>query len=57
MLRIRLIVTGNLKEPYLRAAAAEYEKRLGAYAKVDIVELKECRIADQPSQAEIEATL
>ena len=57
MLRIRLIVTGSLKESYLRAAAAEYEKRLGSYAKVDIIELKECRIADQPTPAEIEGAL
>ena len=57
MLRIRLIVTGNLKEAYWRAAAAEYEKRLGAYAKVEIVELKECRVTDQPTQAEIDAVL
>ena len=50
MLRIRLIVTGNLKESYWRAAAAEYEKRLSAYAKVEIVELKESRLPENPSQ-------
>ena len=57
MLRIRLIVTGNLKEAYWRAAAAEYEKRLSAYAKVEIVELKESRLPDSPSRTEIEAAL
>lgn len=57
MLRIRLIVTGNLKEAYWRAAAAEYEKRLGAYAKVEIVELKESRLPESPSPAEIGAAL
>ena len=57
MLRIRLIVTGNLKESYWRAAAAEYEKRLGAYAKVEIVELKESRLPDTPTPTEIETAL
>ncbi len=57
MLRIRLIVTGNLKESYWRAAAAEYEKRLGAYAKVEILELKESRLPDTPAAAEIETAL
>ena len=57
MLRIRLIVTGNLKEAYWRAAAAEYEKRLGAYARVEIVELKESRLPDNPSPTEINAAL
>lgn len=57
MLRIRLIVTGNLKESYWRDAAAEYEKRLGAYAKVETVELKESRLPDCPSEADITAAL
>ena len=57
MLRIRLIVTGNLKEAYWRAAAAEYEKRVGAYARVEIVELKESRLPDNPSPTEINAAL
>jgi 23S rRNA (pseudouridine1915-N3)-methyltransferase len=57
MLRIRLIVTGNLKEAYWRAAAAEYEKRLGAYAKVEIIELKESRLPENPSEADVNAAL
>ena len=57
MLRIKLITVGTLKESYLREAVAEYEKRLGAYAKVEIVELKEGRVAESPSAAEISAVL
>lgn len=57
MLRIRLIVTGSLKEAYWRQAAAEYEKRLSAYARVEVVELREQRVAEDPSPAEIAAAL
>ena len=57
MLHIRLIVTGNLKETYWREAVAEYEKRLSAYAKVEIVELKEWRLSEAPTGAEIDAAL
>lgn len=57
MLRIKLITVGTLKESYLREAVAEYEKRLGAYAKVEIVELKEGRVAENPSAAEIATVL
>lgn len=57
MLHIKLIALGTLKESYLREAVAEYEKRLSAYARVDIAELKECRVPDSPASAEIEAAL
>ena len=57
MLHIRLIATGNLKETYWKEAVAEYEKRLGAYAKVEIVELKECRLPEAPTRAEIDTAL
>lgn len=57
MLHIRLIAPGNLKESYWRAAVAEYEKRLSAYAKLEIIELKEYRLQETPSPAEIELAL
>ena len=57
MLRIKLITVGTLKESYLREVVREYEKRLGAYAKVEILELKEGRVAENPSAAEISAVL
>ena len=57
MLHVKLIVIGNLKEAYWREAAAEYEKRLAAYAKVEVCELKEARLPENPAPAEIEAAL
>ena len=57
MLHVRLIALGNLKERYWRDAVAEYEKRLGAYAKLEIVELKEYRLPESPTESEIGVAL
>ena len=57
MFRIKLIALGTLKESFWREALAEYEKRLAAYAKVEVAELKECRLPENPSRAEIDAAL
>ena len=37
---VRFITVGNLKESYLREAAAEYKKRLSGMCRVEEVELK-----------------
>ena len=57
MIRINLITVGKLKEKYWRDAAAEYSKRLGAFCKLEIVELNESRLSDNPSEKEIAAAL
>ena len=57
MLKVKLITVGTLKEDYLRAAAAEYEKRLGAFCRFELVQLKEERLSELPSQNEIKAAL
>lgn len=41
MLTVTVIAVGNLKESYLREAIREYEKRLSAYCRFQIVELKD----------------
>lgn len=40
MLNVTVICVGNIKEPYLRDAIAEYSKRLGAFCKFSIREIK-----------------
>lgn len=57
MLRVKLITVGTLKEDYLRAASAEYEKRLSAFCRFELVQLKEERLSENPSQNEIKAAL
>ena len=57
MLNLTLITVGSLKESYLREAAAEYEKRLTAFCRPEIVQIKETRLSDNPSDAEIASAL
>ena len=57
MLKLTLITIGNLKEKYLREASAEYEKRLGAYCSPQIIELKEERLPDSPSDSSVKDAL
>ena len=54
MFDITLIVMGKLKEKFYISAAAEYEKRMKAYASFKILELPEFRLPDNPSPAEIQ---
>lgn len=52
-MQIKLIVVGKLKERYWREAADEYLKRLSPFAKIDILEVAEERLPDNPSGQEI----
>ncbi len=57
MIHVTVITVGNLKESYWRDAIAEYEKRLNAFCKPEILQLKEARLSDDPSESEIRAAL
>ena len=57
MTTVNLIYVGNIRENYLLAAAAEYEKRLSAYCRLVCTELKEEKLPDEPSQAQIDAAI
>ena len=57
MIQVTLITVGNLKEAYWRDAAAEYEKRLGAFCKFQTVQLKEARLPENPSDGLIQSAL
>ena len=55
--RVQLICVGKLKERFYVDAAAEYVKRLGAYCRLQLVELPEERLPAAPPQAQIDAAL
>ena len=57
MLAVRLICVGKLGEKFWADAVREYEKRLGAYCKLEIIELPEQRLPQTPSQGEIDQAL
>ena len=57
MLGIKIIAIGDLKEKYLRDACEEYKKRLGAWARVEEIVLKEEKLPDNPTDAQIKAGL
>ena len=57
MLSINIICVGKLKEKYLRDAVEEYSKRMKPLCRLNIVELAEERVGDNPSDAEIRRTI
>ncbi|MBO5929096.1 MAG: 23S rRNA (pseudouridine(1915)-N(3))-methyltransferase RlmH [Clostridia bacterium] len=57
MLTITVACVGKLKENYWREACAEYSKRLSAFCRLQIVEVSEERLPDNPSLAQITAAL
>ena len=57
MQRVTILCVGKLKEKFYIDAAAEYVKRLQRYCKLDVGELPECRLPEEPSPAEIRRAL
>jgi 23S rRNA (pseudouridine1915-N3)-methyltransferase len=57
VVQVTVITVGNLKESYWREAVSEYEKRLNGFCKTEIVQLKEARVPENPSDGEIRAAL
>ena len=56
-MNINIICVGKLKEDYLRAACAEYQKRLGAFCRLNITELTPARLPENPNDSQIAAAL
>lgn len=57
MINVTVIAVGKLKESYLRDGCNEYIKRLGAYSKINVVEIDEEKICDNPSQNQIDSVI
>ncbi len=57
MMSINIIAVGKLKEEYLRNASSEYSKRLSGFCRLNITELPESRLSDNPSEKEIQIAL
>lgn len=56
-MKITIVAAGKIKEPYLVQGIGEFQKRLAPLARLDIVEIPEERVGDEPSPAEKEQAL
>lgn len=56
-MKLKVITVGKLKEKYLRDGIAEYSKRMGRFAKLEMLELPDEKTPDRASQAENEQIL
>ena len=57
MQKVTILCVGKLKEKYYADAVSEYGKRLSRFCKLEITELSEERLPEDPSPAQIEAAL
>lgn len=56
-MKVKIICLGSIKEKYLKLGIDEYLKRLSRYANVNIIELNEYKINDNPSESDINNAL
>ena len=56
-MKITIVCAGKLKEKYLSAGIAEFMKRLRPFAQVEIKEIHEEKMPEEPSAAEKEQVL
>ena len=52
-----IITVGSIKEDYLRDGIEEYKKRISAFARVQIFEIKESRVANEDDASAITRAL
>lgn len=50
-MKITVIAVGKIKEKYLRDALAEYEKRLGKYCRLELIEVADERTPERAGDA------
>ena len=53
-MKITILSVGKLKEKYWKQAIAEYEKRLGPYTKIELIEVPDEKAPENMSDKEIE---
>ena len=53
-MKITILAVGKLKEKYWKQAISEYEKRLSAYSKIELIEVPDEKAPENMSDKEIE---
>jgi len=51
-MNIRIVSVGKIKEKYLKSAINEYLKRLSAYCRLEIIEVKDEKVPEKSSDAQ-----
>ena len=57
MKKINIITVGKLKEDFFVSACNEYQKRLSSEYKLNIIEIPQVKLYDNPNEKEIEKAL
>ncbi len=57
MLKVTIIAVGKIKEKFYTQAVEEYAKRLSAYCRFEVVEVKDEKTPESPTQAEKQQVL
>ena len=52
MIHLNIICVGKIKETFFREAIDEYSKRLNSYCSLNIIEIKDEKIPNNPSEKE-----
>ena len=53
-MKIRIYCIGKIKEQYLKDGINEYLKRISAYSNVEIIEVADSKVRDNPNSSDIE---
>ncbi|MCF6410740.1 23S rRNA (pseudouridine(1915)-N(3))-methyltransferase RlmH [Pseudalkalibacillus salsuginis] len=53
-MNIQIVTVGKLKEKYLKQGISEYVKRIGPYAKIEVIEVSDEKAPEQLSGSEME---
>lgn len=56
-MKIKIITIGKVKDQWIRTGIEEYLKRLTPYCKLEIIELSEEKLPENPSEAQVQQGL
>ena len=53
-MKIKIYCIGKIKEQYIKDGISEYIKRISSYSNVEIVEVADSKVRDNPNRSDIE---
>jgi len=52
-MKIKIIAVGKIKENFIKEGILEYIKRISGYSKIEIIEVDDSKVKDNPNESEI----